>query len=133
MDSEHSYQVGDRVRASYKSGEYIGEIVEMMRSKAAVKVLAVVKHPAQGDLHHPYEVDGVFFHQRKALSYREIELMPFYTLSAYKGEVPDYHTSLLSALQEEIDMSRKMARWGQRSLEELEKLKEEYGTGGRNQ
>ena len=78
-DQGVAYRPGDLVKASYKSGEYIGEIVEMTRSKAAVKVLAVLKHPAQGDLHHPYEVDGVMFMQRKALSYQEIALMPQYS------------------------------------------------------
>ncbi|MCC2683694.1 MAG: kinaseassociated protein [Paenibacillaceae bacterium] len=124
--SDNTYKTGDLVKASYKSGEYIGEIVEMTRSKTAVKVLAVLKHPAQGDLHHPYEVDGVMFLQRKALSYQEIALMPQYSLFAYNGEVPDYRESLLAALEAEMTMSRKLSQWGQRSLEELEKLKQEY-------
>jgi kinase-associated protein B len=124
--SDNTYNPGDLVKATYKSGEYIGEIVEMTRSKAAVKVLAVLKHPAQGDLHHPYEVDGVMFLQRKALSYQEIALMPQYSLHAFSGEVPEYRESLLAALEEEMATCRKLARWGQRSLEELELLQQEY-------
>jgi kinase-associated protein B len=124
--SDNSYKPGDLVKASYKSGEYIGEVVEMTRSKAAVKVLAVLKHPAQGDLHHPYEVDGVMFLQRKALSHREIALMPQYSLFAYSGEVPEYRESLLAALEGEMATCRKLAQWGQRSLVELELLKQEY-------
>lgn len=123
---EHQLNVGDIVQASYKSGEYIGEIVEFTRTKVAVKVLAVVKHPAQGDLHHPMEVDGVMFHQRRALAYGEIALMHPSTVVPYHGEVPEYKASLQQALQAEIDMLSKMARWANRSLEELEKLKAEY-------
>jgi kinase-associated protein B len=124
--TDNIHKAGDLVKASYKSGEYIGEIVEMTRSKAAVKVLAVLKHPAQGDLHHPYEVDGVLFLQRKALSYQEIALMPQYSLFAYSGEVPEYRESLLTALEAEMAMCRKLAQWGQRSLQELEQLAQEY-------
>lgn len=47
-------QPGQIVTASYKTGEYIGEVIELMSTgKAAVRILAVVKHPAQGDLHNP--------------------------------------------------------------------------------
>lgn len=120
-------QAGSIVRASYKTGEYIGELVEYTRTKAAVKVLAVVKHPAQGDLHHPMETDGVLFHQRKALAYGEIALMHQSSLLPYHGEVPDYQSSLKAALEAEMEVLRKTARWANRSLEELEKLKREYG------
>ena len=120
-------KAGSIVRATYKSGEYIGELVEFTRTKAAVKVLAVVKHPAQGDLHHPMETEGVLFHQRRALAYGEIALMHQSSLLPFHGEVPDYQTSLKAALEKEMEMLRKMARWANRSLEELEKLKQEYG------
>ena len=62
---------GDKVKAVYKTGEYIGELVTITDQKSLVKILAVLKHPTQGDLHHPLEVDGVFFHQRRALAFQE--------------------------------------------------------------
>lgn len=120
------FQVGTIVQASYKSGEYIGEVVEVIWNKYAVKVLAVLKHPAQGDLHHPMEVDGVMFHQRRALSYQEIALVHRSTLMPYTSEVPEYKESLLNALQAEMDMLNKTARWAHRSLDELEKLQADY-------
>lgn len=120
------FKVGDLVRASYKSGEYIGEIAEIRQTKAAVKVLAVLKHPAQGDLHHPMETEGVFFHQRKALHAQEIALMHFSTILPYRGEVPDYRTSLRDALQKEMRQLRKMEEWARRSIQELESLRSEY-------
>lgn len=123
---EQHDQIGSIVQASYKSGEYIGEIVEVNRTKYAVKVLAVLKHPSQGDLHHPMEVDGVMFHQRRALAYQEIALMHKSTVMPYHHEVPEYKASLQRALQDEIDMLQKMARYATRSLEELELLKEDY-------
>jgi len=71
-------------------------------------------------------VEGVMFHQRRALAYGEIVLMHPSTMMPYRGEVPEYRVSLEQALQAEIDMLRKMESWARRSLEELEKLKAEY-------
>ncbi|BAB05453.1 activation of KinB in the initiation of sporulation [Halalkalibacterium halodurans C-125] len=47
--------VGDFVRGVYKTGVYAGELmqVEQEKGRALVKVLAVLKHPMQGDLHNP--------------------------------------------------------------------------------
>lgn len=124
---QQGLEIGSIVRASYKSGEYIGEIVEETRTKVAVKVLAVLKHPAQGDLHHPMEVEGVMFHQRRALADQEIALMHRSTLMPYSREIPEYRASLLKALEEEMKLMHKMASWSSRALIELEKLQEDYG------
>ena len=64
-----------------------------------VKVVAVLKHPRQGDLHNPNEVDNVFFHERKALSQYE----KIYDSSIFKrisSEVPSYIESLKNSLYE---------------------------------
>lgn len=120
------YQVGSIVQASYKSGEYVGEVVDVTRTKLAVKVLAVLKHPSQGDLHHPMEVDGVMFHQRRALAFQEIALMHPSTVMPYRKDVPEYHESLLRAVEDEMIMLEKMARWANQSIELLQQLQNEY-------
>ncbi|SDC49298.1 kinase-associated protein B [Paenibacillus sp. UNCCL117] len=125
--STHDFQPGAIVKASYKTGEYIGEVVELMNSgKLAVRVLAVAGHPVQGDLHHPMDPDVPYFHERPALAYQEIALMPPHTVSAYHGTVPDYRTSLLQALEREQERLDRMRRWAERGLEELEKRKRDY-------
>ncbi|AEI41522.1 kinase-associated lipoprotein B [Paenibacillus mucilaginosus] len=118
---------GALVRASYKTGEYIGETVEVSPSgKIAVKILAVVKHPTQGDLHNPMEADVAFFHQRRALAFQEIALMPSHTVKPYTGTVPEYRTSLLAALEAQRQELQGTVRWAKRCLEELEALAREY-------
>lgn len=119
------FQVGQFVAAAYKTGEYIGEIVELS-TKAAVKVVAVLKHPTQGDLHNPQQAEVAFFHQRRALANQEIALMPMHTLVAYAGSVPDYKQSLQAALQAEIEEQENTMRFAQKSLEELLQLKQDY-------
>ncbi|CAG7645422.1 Kinase-associated lipoprotein B [Paenibacillus solanacearum] len=121
------FTAGSLVRASYKTGEYIGEVVEQSSpAKAAVKILAVVKHPKQGNLHHPDNPDVAFFHQRRALSYQEIALMPIETIRPYQGSVPDYHQSLQQALEADMEEMRRTIRFAEKCLAELEQLKKEY-------
>ncbi|TBL80260.1 sporulation phosphorelay system protein KapB [Paenibacillus thalictri] len=123
-----TYQIGDLVTASYKTGGYIGEIAEAPSvHKAAVRILAVIKHPTQGDLHHPMDADVPFFHQRRALSFQEIALMPLHTIEPYSGEVPEYKQSLRQALQADIEqLQAQNNRFSQRCLEELRLLEQEY-------
>src|SRR3982751_6033113 len=98
-----SFQIGDRVTAEYKTGAYFGEVVEVSSSmKAAVRILAVKEHPTQGDLHNPMDPSVAFFHQRRALSYQEIALMPISTIRPYAGQIPDYQDSLKRALMAQI-------------------------------
>lgn len=61
-------------RFAHKTGVYAVEVVEENGDQVLVKVLQVIKHPKQGDLHNPNEVEGVFFHERKALSLYEKDL-----------------------------------------------------------
>ncbi|OXM87871.1 kinase-associated lipoprotein B [Paenibacillus rigui] len=130
MSDSVSLSIGSLVTAQYKTGEYIGEVVEQSSpSKAAVQILAVVKHPSQGDLHNPMNPNVPFFHQRRALAFREIALMPLYTIQPYEGDVPDYKTSLDRSLQEEMDAMKQSPykEWAERCLEELVLLKQDYG------
>jgi kinase-associated protein B len=122
-----NYQVGDLVTAEYKTGRYIGRIVELTSTrKAAVQIAAVVKHPEQGDLHNPMQADVAFFHQRRALAHNEIALMPLPTIESYEGPVPDYRESLRRALQQDKRELDNLRRWAERALAELEQLEKEY-------
>ncbi|TDF99604.1 kinase-associated lipoprotein B [Paenibacillus piri] len=122
-----TFEVGSLVMAEYKTGIYTGEVVEHSPSgKLAVKILAVVKHPTQGDLHHPMDPDVPFFHQRRALAYQEIALMPRHTIKPFSGSVQDYRASLEKSLQAEMNKLRQTVQWAERSLQELEQLQKDY-------
>ncbi|GGG21805.1 kinase-associated lipoprotein B [Paenibacillus abyssi] len=123
---ENVIQAGELVKMTYKSGVYIGEMMEMSGPRAVVKVLAVIKHPEQGDLHNPYDPDVPMFHERRALSYTEKALAPLRDLEPYAGEVPDYRESLQHALHREMAMLDKLKRWAERGLTQLEQLQKEY-------
>ena len=120
--------VGDKVIVSYKTGEYIGELFQYAEPKAVVKILAVVKHPEQGDLHNPMDVDVPLFHQRRALAYQEKALIPLDSIQFYDRDrkVPDYTESLKFALQTEIIMLDKTEQWAKRCRMELEDLQRQY-------
>ncbi|NGQ96240.1 kinase [Brevibacillus sp. SYP-B805] len=122
-------QVGDRVVTTYKTGQYIAEVVEVNPPKSVVKILAVRKHPAQGDLHHPMEVDVPLFHQRRALSYQEKIVVMLAELKPYHGEIPAYRDSLQAALLAEIHVLERTIRWSQRALEEYRQLEKDYFGG----
>jgi kinase-associated protein B len=124
--SEMLPDIGTLVRAVYKSGEYVGEIVDVNPPKATVKVLAVLKHPTQGDLHNPYEADVPLFHQRKALGYSEKANMFLTSISPYGKPIPGYRESLEIALNAEMDYLEKTIKWASLSLEQLDSLKREY-------
>jgi len=125
-----SLQIGDLVTAEYKTGVYVGEVVEMTSAiKAAVRILAVKEHPTQGDLHNPMDPSVAFFHQRRALAYQEIALMPISTIKPYSGTVPDYKESLKRALTSQMNKLSDLEAWARRSLQELEQLQNEYFPG----
>ncbi|GIP32696.1 kinase-associated lipoprotein B [Paenibacillus sp. J2TS4] len=123
-----TYQVGEIVQAEYKTGKYVGKIVEWNPngSKAAVQVLAVLNHPMQGNLHHPMNPDVSYFHQRRALANQEIALMPLETLQAYSGPIPEYEASLKEALRADIEALTKSIRFSEKCLSELHALQKEY-------
>jgi kinase-associated protein B len=120
---------GDYVVASYKSGLYMGELLLLDKPKAKVRMLAVLKHPTQGDLHHPEQADVAMFHERRALAYREVANVYASEIAPYNGtEVPDYRQSLAAALQAEVEAMKKLDNaFGQRCLQELERLAIDYG------
>ena len=117
---------GELVRMAYKSGIYIGEVVETNGPRAVVKTLAVVRHPEQGDLHNPYDPDAPMFHERRALSYTEKALVPLREVEPYRGEVPPYKPSLLQAADAELARLDRLARWARQSAALIEGLRREY-------
>lgn len=115
-----SFSIGDRVVFFYKSGKYIGEIADQPGlTKLPVRVLAVLKHPAQ--------VDVSMFHQRKALAYQEIAAVPPQVIQPFDGDIPDYEESLEAALNKEITkLEGKQDAYARQALTELSELKKEY-------
>ncbi|TKJ07484.1 kinase, partial [Bacillus cereus] len=47
-----TFEIGEIVTGIYKTGKYIGEVTNSRPGSYVVKVLAVLKHPVQGDLHN---------------------------------------------------------------------------------
>ncbi|TFE29368.1 kinase-associated lipoprotein B [Cohnella luojiensis] len=115
------------VKISYKTGDYVGEAFERDDRRVLVKVLAVLQHPTQGDLHSSYDPDAAMFHERRALSYTEKVWVPIQTVQPYTGAIPDYRESLQTALGIEMERIDRLKRWSERSLENLESLRKDYG------
>ncbi|ENQ3080212.1 kinase-associated lipoprotein B [Bacillus cereus] len=122
-----TFQIGDIITGIYKTGKYIGEITNVRPQHYLVKVLAVVKHPIQGDLHNVKQADVPFFHERRALSFREQTNIPQSMVKRYEGDVPDYKESLQTALTEQItQLQADDTPFAERSLQMLEQLKHDY-------
>jgi kinase-associated protein B len=120
-------QIGEIVTGIYKTGKYIGEITEVRPQHYLVRVLAVVKHPMQGDLHNPKEVDVLIFHERKALSYREQANIPKQMVKIFTEEVPDYQESLKQAVQQmKNELTEKASDWAEMSLKSIASLEKDY-------
>lgn len=114
----------------YKSGRYIAEFVEksMSSSRAVVKISAVLEHPEQGDLHHPYQADVPLFHQRKASAYLEHVLVPQSSLELFQGTIPEYGASLLDAFQKKWnELAHREDAWSIKAKEQLSRIRTEYG------
>jgi kinase-associated protein B len=120
-------QIGEVVTGIYKTGKYIGEITEVRHQHYLVRVLAVVKHPMQGDLHNPKEADVQIFHERKALSYREQANIPKQMVKPFKEEVPDYLDSLRQAVDKmKTELTENATSWAEMSLNSIASLEKDY-------
>jgi len=126
--------MADYVTAVYKTGAYIGKLIDRTETRLVVEVLAVARHPEQGDLHHPYQADVPFFHQRKALAFRERALVYSNQVEPWLGDVPEYADSLLVAFDQEKARMQALSEsgnpWAERALTELRNLAEEYKQQG---
>ncbi|SDJ63158.1 kinase-associated lipoprotein B [Salimicrobium halophilum] len=120
-------QVGDTVKAFYKTGTYIGKVKEDRGAKFLVEVLAVHTHPAQGDLHNPGQTEEVFFHQRKALSHHEKANVDKKAVHPFDGEIPEYEESLKQSVQNfKEKLMRRDTEFNQKALHQLEDLETQY-------
>ncbi|WEG10862.1 sporulation phosphorelay system protein KapB [Pullulanibacillus sp. KACC 23026] len=123
-----SFEKGDLVIATYKTGEYVCRYIEDRHERnAVVEVLAVRRHPTQGDLHNPNQVEVALFHQRKALAFHEKAVVHQSGLVPFEGEVPDYQESLREALHEKLTkLETRNDEWAARSIQELKELEKDY-------
>ncbi|MEK3882838.1 sporulation phosphorelay system protein KapB [Paenibacillus sp. PL2-23] len=119
-------EVGDLVKAEVRTGQYVGEVQEVNGPRALVKVLAVLKHPEQGDLHQPYDPDVAMFHERRALSYTEKTNVLLRDITPYHGAVPDYKESLLASAAELEEALDRLHRWTAKGLEVIRQLRKDY-------
>ncbi|MCT8138299.1 kinase-associated lipoprotein B [Anaerobacillus sp. CMMVII] len=120
-------EVGQLVTGIYKTGKYIGEITMVKETNYVMRVLAVVNHPTQGDLHNPNQVEGVFFHERRALAHREQVNIPNVYVKPFYGELPSYEESLKTALDKEIaELEANGSAFALKSIEVLRGLEKDY-------
>lgn len=119
--------IGDIVEASYNSGVYIGKVLEDRRNFYLVEVLAVQKHPTQGDLHHPGQVENVNFHERKALAHHEKMNARKRTIKSYYGKIPNYSKSLRKAVDElKTQLTTTDTLYNQKAIEKINDLEKYY-------
>ncbi|BBI31747.1 sporulation phosphorelay system protein KapB [Cohnella abietis] len=117
----------DFVKVTYKTGDYVGEVMDRDDRRVLVKVLVVLQHPTQGDLHSTHDPDAVMFHERRALSYTEKVWVPAQTAQPYTGAIPEYRESLRTALSIEMERIDRLKRWSERCMVNLETLRKDYG------
>lgn len=119
--------IGETVRAHNKSGTYIGKVREDRDDRYLIEVLAVEKHPMQGDLHNPNQVEDVFFHERKALAPHEKMNVKKPAVKPVDEEVPPYGESLKQAVSVYKDkLVADGSAYSKKALETLSGLEEIY-------
>lgn len=127
--TQDNLEIGQNVTGIYKTGKYIGELVDINERKGlgVLKVLAVTKHPVQGDLHNPNSVDVALFHERKALSQFEKTNIPLSHIKPYHLDMPDYYDSLRQTLSEQKkSLHEDGSDWANKSLDTLASLEKDY-------
>ncbi|SNZ05922.1 kinase-associated protein B [Terribacillus aidingensis] len=120
--------IGSVVKARYKTGSYIGKVKEERGKFFLVEILAVLKHPQQGDLHNPKQTEDVFFHERRALAHHEKANIQKTAVSLYEEDVPDYSDSLQTALEQlqQTLHNEPASPYQQLALANLASLKKDY-------
>lgn len=123
----NTVNIGDIVQTSYKSGAYIGKVLEDRGNFYLVEVLAVQRHPRQGDLHHPGKVENIAFFERKALAFREKTNARKRTTQPYHGEIPKYNESLKLAVEQlKTKLTATESLYNQKSLEKIYDLEQHF-------
>lgn len=119
--------VGNIVKAHYNSGSYVGKVLEDRGNRYLVEVLAVLKHPLQGDLHNMGKVEDVFFHERKALFFREKMNVKKPAVHPYQEDIPAYGESLKEATKIYREkLSNEDTAYNRKALDKLNYLEEAY-------
>ena len=85
-------------RFSHKTGVYGVSVKEETGNQILVQIEQVIKHPKQGDLHHPNETEGVFFMNVKLLSHFEKRYATPSQLREFNVEAMPYEDSLQHAI-----------------------------------
>ncbi|MCV9886908.1 kinase-associated lipoprotein B [Metabacillus halosaccharovorans] len=120
-------KIGDVVTGIYKTGKYIGIVTDIRPMHYLVQVKAVIKHPQQGDLHNPKQVDVQIFHERRALAFNEQTNVPKQMVKSFDGDMPDYDQSLQKAvIAMKQDLEEMNTEWAKLSLNRLLVLEKEY-------
>lgn len=118
---------GNIVEAEYNTGIYIGEVIEDRHNSYLVQVLAVLIHPTQGDLHNPGKVEGVAFHERKALAFTEKMNAPKRKVKPYLGKVPVYLESLNNAVEMlRTELNKNDSLYNREALKKLSSLEKDF-------
>ncbi|OLS34630.1 kinase-associated lipoprotein B [Bacillus sp. MRMR6] len=121
------FQIGDKVTGIYKTGKYYGEITEIRPQHYTLRVLAVAKHPMQGDLHNPREADVMIFHERRALAFREQANIPKQMVKHFTEDLPEYQTSLREAIDKlKKELTENSSPWAELSLKSITSLEKDY-------
>lgn len=119
--------IGETVQTSYNSGVYIGKLLEDRGNFYLIEVLAVLKHPTQGDLHNPGKVENVAFYERKALAFREKLNGRKRKTEPYRGEIPNYVKSLKKSVDElKTKLTATNTLYNQKAMEKLQDLEKYY-------
>lgn len=120
-------KISDKVTAVYKTGQYIGEITEDRGKNYLVRILAVLRHPMQGDIHSGKDADVSFFHVRRSLALREQANVQKNLVKPYQGAIPDYKQSLRTAVDKmKAELVDNASPWAEASLKSIESLEEDY-------
>ena len=114
-------------RFSHKTGTYGVSIVEQHGDEVLVQIEQVIKHPKQGDLHNPGQTEGVFFHERRALSHYEKRYATRSQLREFNVEEMTYEASLQQAITKmENDLKQQNTEFAKLALNNLENIKIDY-------
>ena len=111
-------------RFSHKTGAYGVTIKEENDDQVLVQVEQVIKHPKQGDLHNPGQTEGVFFHERRALSHFEKRYATRSQLREFNVEEMTYErVTSTSYYKMENDLKQQNTEFAKQALNNLENLK----------
>lgn len=121
------FKVGNKVTGIYKTGKYAGEITDIRPEHYLFRVLAVLKHPMQGDLHNPKDIEVGFFHERRALAFREQANIPKKMVKPFEGDMPDYQLSLKESIAHFKEaLQNDESPWAAQSMKNIETLEKDY-------